>query len=191
MTSGCSDDENDDFKNLPTASIQNVTANIDGIEGLVDHVYLTVDNSGKNVLAKTEFKNNSFSFTFPQTVDQELLYSISSDQTFKNFTISDKNANICFGEYYAYKNDKAVGYFDYTDKAAFGAKSSYLIYTDRDVTVSGRVNNGSQTFIIANCSFIKGWNLVTNNTESSQSEHIERWETVAYNNFKWIYNSFK
>ncbi len=187
---GCSDDD-DDKINPPTASVKNVTANINGITDLVDSVFLTIDPIGREILAKTEFKNNQFAFTFPETLESDYLSPIITDDLFKDFTISDKSAMICFSEFYAYKGHKAVGYFSYTDGANFGTKNSYYIYVDRDVTITGKNETSSHTFIIINCAFIKGWNLVTTYGNSSETEHSETWETATYTNLKWVYNKFE
>ncbi len=190
INSGCNDSD-DDVINPPTTSVQNVTANINGISDSVDSVFLAIDSPAKKIIAKTKFENNQFTFTLPQIFDQDYLHSVSSDELFKNLNISNNSAKICYGEFYAYKNDQAVGFFAYTDGATFGTKSTYYIYTDKDVTITGKVNNGSQTFITANCALKTGWNLITTYSKSSENEHIETWETVTYNDVKWTFVKFE
>jgi len=190
INAGCSDDD-DDKKNVnpPSGNIEKVTVACNGIGDAVDHVCLAGSHFGENIWIRAEFKDNQATIELPPTHDDKHLSVITTRTPFKDHTISDKSAKIGEVEFIATKEGMAVGYFNLTDAQVL-AKCTYYMYSDREVTVTGEVKTGTNTFRNINCNFRKGWNEVTTYTNVSMEKHTEIWETgVAYNRH-WEYISY-
>jgi|GEM_PF-1819613 len=191
---GCSDDDdkNESVEMPPTASIVNVTATVTGISDLVDHVYLSKDDFGKDIFTRSAFQDNKFTFDLSKVnVDDKYLYPISSDEIYKNHIISDRAAKMTYGQFIGFNDSKPVGLFNYTQKNQIFGKSAYYVYVDRDVTVTGKFEKSKNVFIVTNCSFLKGWNQVNFYAEESEKQHTDIWITASFDGLKWEYIAFK
>jgi len=177
----CKKDRNNEPKGLTiTAQVENGNQYNSIIKRVRAMAYDTLGNN--QTLVSSAFANGGFSFTLPATVDGQFLFPFD-DEDMDGFEISDKNAKTNSVEFEGFSSSE--GGFDYShwegnfilgkihdliDRDTFflaGGTMATYIYSDRDVTVSGKIHESDDDGffsitldIITNLSLKKGWNRV-------------------------------
>lgn len=185
MNFGCSDDDND---NKEGGDLTGIIITVNGVSDPINRVKLCSDTNGENTLSETEFNNNQFKFDLEKAnVDEKYLSPITSDDDFKNVTISDRSAKMCYGYFIALKDTEVMGSFIRNKDN----KSIYCIYVDKDVTITGEYQKESNTRVKVNCEFLKGWNQYISYAGVDGQINIQALETNITDDIKWKYNEYK
>jgi len=117
------------------------------------------------ILAKVPYQNGGFKMTLPATVDASLLYSMSDEEDApEGIIFSDPNVRACAVDCFgAYKNEE---YFDdliqiSVNILTFSMTQSMYMYADRDVTITGTVEDEEEGMTVTySVNMKKGWNVV-------------------------------
>jgi len=141
--------------------IHAIIENGDYFDGRISTIKALLGNDKKvNAIATATCENNEFEITLPGTISGKYLYSWPAG--FKG-TISDPRAKIGGTSLRAYDSkNKEIG--DVLNCSLYGNGSVlyfvFYYYADRDVTITGNMNNEYSLKIEFDLSFKKGWNLV-------------------------------
>ncbi|MDR0799367.1 MAG: hypothetical protein LBN18_06385, partial [Dysgonamonadaceae bacterium] len=140
------------------SSVQTVSGEIEmGANYAIDSVYVKLSKVGKmqigdGIVARSAYKNGSFTLNLPENLNDWFLYSINDEEIPNNITISDKTVKVAdFSELQAYKDGEHIGYFfkanvdpeSFLDDEAYiaafakGFTQVMYMYADKPFTIKG------------------------------------------------------
>lgn len=166
---------------------------------LIDEVEYYIADSVKLTLCKVPFNNGKLSLVFPETLDLKHLINVTNKEigfSQKGVTITDLSANLTMLYINFYKESKEVKYrlrfgTDVLNKPInYGV--SYIIYSDRYVSVTGTVeDNDDDIPVILDLQLKKGYNLIYISMEQRNGEpRAIKISTSSTKQFKWYLSDY-
>ena len=162
-----------------------------------------------NIFSSTLYRGGGFTLELPKIADKYLYPILYVGENSEGVVVTDNliisNRNVkgleCFVT--AHKNgvNPSIGGFfyassdNYYETGFVGGTGGYLLYVDRDVTITGTIsfkyNNDNVTLINNyNCSLKKGWNIVYHKmTETANIMTMEITTQKPNIELKWYYES--
>ena len=182
MFTSCNKDDDDLATSAFDGKIVAVVENGSAYNSLISKVVAYVETEDLyEEIAFGSYSNGGFILTLPSTPNSKFLMPIEDRLGGK---ISDRNAMICYispHRFEAYNsNNELVDYllygFTILNETYSTFRSSFFVYVDRDVTVTGSENDGDYPFNFT-ISLKMGWNTLYNleNGYSTKADSRVKW----------------
>ena len=201
---GCNKDD-DKGDGSSVVSGNKITVTVAGVGDKVDNVRVELyyeyydseydyESYDYEVIAEAEFKNNTFTVELPATLDSKFLHSITEDYEGEGVNISNPDAKISDElDFEAYKGSNYVGYFYYENYEGDNQTDVWIVYADRDVSITGTYSYEYSSYTQRyNVNLKKGWNYVSDVLISGNKEegnYIYEESTSIPAGVKWIFES--
>jgi hypothetical protein len=200
---GCNKDD-DDNGGSTVISGNKITVTVAGVGDKVDNVKAELyyeythpeygyENYDYELIAEVEFKNNSFTVELPATIDSKFLHSVVDEYDDEGVNISNPDAKVSWDlDFRAYKGDDRVGYFYYENNEGDNESYVWIVYADRDVSITGTYKSEYSSYIQRyNVNLKKGWNYVSDVYigEDKDGNYIYEESSSIPAGVKWIFES--